>query len=404
MNASRSFLDVLLGWRRLLLRFTVVAAVVAVIVSLLLPTWWTAHATITPPDDSDGGGGLLQLVSQLGGVGGVRTRSLLSRTASIDLVLGVIKSRRLRGQVVDRFDLAEVYGAKSREHAINELGRHLDVSTTPEGLVDVAVEAKDAGMAADIANAFVEFLDDYNRATSVEDAKRTVTFVEARLDDTRQRMERAADSLRRFQEDQGAIELGEQTRATVQALADLEAERTQLEIQRGVLNQFATPDQFQVRDLTARIREIDGKAKALRDKSPVGRAAKHSETALLALGDLPNLALQLADLKRELLVQEKVYEFLTSQLEEARIRESRDMVTVKVLDAATPPIRKTRPRRSLIVLLTTALAFTVALSLAFMAEGALGMERRDEADPWARRLIDAARALRDWGGDRGGSS
>ncbi len=404
MNPGASFFDVLFGWRRLILRLAVVAAIISVIVSLLLPRWWTAHAVITPPEEADMGGGLLQIVSQLGGIGGSRTKGLLNRNASVDLVLGVIKSRRLRGQVVDRFDLMNVYDAKTREHAIRELGKHLQANTTPEGLIDIAVEARDPRLAADMANAFVEFLDDYNRATSVEDARRTVEFVQGCLDENRDRMEKAANALRRFQEERGAVELGEQTRATVEALAELEAERMQLEIQRGVLARYATSDQLQMQEIEARIREIDARARALRAKGG-GADGKgpDRDTALLALGDLPALGLEFAQLKREVLVQEKVYEFLTSQLEEARIRESRDMRTVRVLDEAVPPIRRSRPRRTLIVLLTVGLAVTASLGLAFAAEGIRGHRaaRGGETDPWIRRVFDAADALRRWGGPVG---
>jgi len=399
MAERRTFLGVIFAWRRLVARVTVASGIAAVIVSLLLPRWYTAHATITPPDDSDMGGGLLQLVNQLGsGFGVGRARGLMNRTQGSDLVIGVLKSRRIRGEVVDRFDLVEDYDAKSREHAIKELGEHLQVGTTPEGLIDIAVEARGAERAAEMANAFVEFLDAYNRSTSVEDAKRTSQFIRTCLEENRTRMEDAAAALRRFQEERGAVELGEQTRATVEALAQLEAEKLQLQIQKGVLSNYATPNQFQVQEIEAKIREIEGKARELRRKTdPKGRP---SDTALLALGDLPSLGLQFAQLKREVLVQEKVYEFLTAQLEDARIREARDMQTVKVLDEAAPPIRKSRPRRTLIVLLTVGLGFALSIGVAFAAEGFLGLEAHGggPADPWLARLESGVQALRRWGG------
>lgn len=370
MTERESFFGVLLGWRRLVLRATVAAGVAAVIVSLLLPRWYQARATITPPDETETGGGLLQLVSQLGsGLGTGRARSLMGRTAAVDLQIGVLKSRRVRAEVVDKFDLVKVFRSKSREHAIKELGTHLEVSTTPEGLVAVAVEARDPQLAADMANAFVASLDAYNRSTSVEDARRTSAFIRTCLQENQARMNEASTALRRFQEEKGAVELGEQTRATVEALAELEAERTRLEIQRGVLANYAMPNQLQVQEIEAQIREIDEKARSLREKAVEGGKVVKSNSALLALGDLPSLALQFASLKREVLVQEKVYEFLTSQLEEARIRESRDLETVRVLDEAVPPIRRARPRRTLIVILTAGLGFTLAVGTAFAVEG-----------------------------------
>jgi len=49
-------------------------------------------------------------------------------------------------------------------------------------------------------------------------------------------------------------------------------------------------------------------------------------------------------------VQEQVFELLTAQLEEARIRETRDTPTVQVLDHAVVPLHKSRPKRALVVI------------------------------------------------------
>ena len=54
--------------------------------------------------------------------------------------------------------------------------------------------------------------------------------------------------------------------------------------------------------------------------------------------------------QRDVKVQEQVFELLTAQLEESRIRETRDTPTVQVLDAAVPPLHKSRPKRSVIVI------------------------------------------------------
>jgi uncharacterized protein involved in exopolysaccharide biosynthesis len=132
-------------------------------------------------------------------------------------------------------------------------------------------------------------------------------------------------------------------------------------------------------------------------------AAKGTDSeVLLRLHDLPRLALQYAELQREVMAQEKVYEFLTAQLEEARIREARDLETVKVLDEAVPPIKRARPRRSLIVVLSTLLAFTVSVGLAFVTEGLEGLARTHPelaSTPELRWAFRASAALHRWGGD-----
>jgi uncharacterized protein involved in exopolysaccharide biosynthesis len=122
---------------------------------------------------------------------------------------------------------------------------------------------------------------------------------------------------------------------------------------------------------------------------------------LLRLHDLPKLVVQYAELEREVLAQEKVYEFLTAQFEEARIRESRDLQTVDILDKAVPPIKRARPRRTLIVILSTGMSFVVALGLAFGAEALTGLGRSNPPLRNVRELewmFRAADGLGRWGG------
>lgn len=426
--AERSFLGIVIGWRRLLIRLTFLAALGAAVVSLLLPKAYSSAAMISPPQEGQGGFGIMALMDQIGSSVGVgNTRSLLKRTPEIDLMIGVLKSRRVRGEVVDQFDLVTHYDAKSRAHAIKELGELLAVNTSPEGFIEVRVEADDGQLAADLANAFVASLDRYNRETSVADARRTIQFVESCRDDNRARLEAAMDELRRFQEKYGAVQLAEQARVTVDAISQLEAERMQLDIEKGVLQNYSRQDQPRVVEIEVRIKELEKRIAELRGSqlgvlewddldgaeppaTPNGGDSDPAVSApeldvLISLGDFPRLGLKYADLKREVMVQEKVYEFLTSQIEEARMREARDLETITVLDAAVPPIKRSRPRRTLIVILTAGLAFAVAVALAFACEGGYEAARRNPEWKDVREVrwaLGGAEALRRWGGPESG--
>jgi uncharacterized protein involved in exopolysaccharide biosynthesis len=71
---------------------------------------------------------------------------------------------------------------------------------------------------------------------------------------------------------------------------------------------------------------------------------------------------------RDVKVQEQVFELLTAQLVEARIRETRDTPTVEVLDPARVPLHKSRPKRSLIVLAGLLVGFAGSLAYALLTE------------------------------------
>jgi uncharacterized protein involved in exopolysaccharide biosynthesis len=393
----------ILGWRRLVVGATVVAVVVSVVVSLLLPTWFRAVATVLPPSEGTSSAGFLSMISQLSsdfGAGpGRAARRLLSRTPGSEIMIGVLKSRHIRGKIVDQFDLQEVYDAKTREHAIKELGEHLVVNTSPEGLIEVRVEDRDRERAAEMANAFVDHLDTFNREMSVADARRSLEFIGRALDESGKRLDEATGRFREFQEEKGTVELGAQVEATVKAIAELQAQEARLETERGVLEQFSTPEQFEMRRIESQIREVRKQIDALTaPRAGADSAAASGESGVfLPLANLPRLGLEYAELKRDVLVREKVYEFLTGQLEDARIREASDQQTITVLDVATPPLRKARPRRSLIVLITVGLTAFASALLAFGADALLrsipawGPAQREALAPAIRlaRLLEA---------------
>ncbi len=97
---------------------------------------------------------------------------------------------------------------------------------------------------------------------------------------------------------------------------------------------------------------------------------KETEVAALdsELGGVPDLGMEMARRYRDFKVQEKVFELLSAQLEAARIKESKDVTTVDVLDSAVPPDRRSFPRRGLM----TGLAFLVSTLLGVLT--AVGLE------------------------------
>lgn len=399
MEAQQSILRIILGWRKLIVRVVLAAIVVSIVVSLVLPGWYGASATFLPPQESSSSGGLMQFFTQFGMDFG--SSGLMSATPMSDLMIGVLKSRRLRERVVADFELEKVYGSSTKRHAVRELGDHVRVSTTSEGLIEIWVEDRGRDRAAAIANRLLDLLDEYNRDTSTEQAARTREYIEETLAANRERLENAASALREFQEEYGAIEISEQTRVTVEAIAGLEAERARLQIEKGFLEGFSSPDNVELRRTEARIREIGNQMSELSGYSPASGGTSASSGVLLPLSRIPELGLKLADHTREVMVQEKVYEYLSSQLEEARIQESRDLSSIRILDRAEPPLERARPKRKIIVLMTVLLALIGSVGLAIATEGLIEIASRDTWDrspPELGLLLRPLERLRRWGG------
>ena len=100
--------------------------------------------------------------------------------------------------------------------------------------------------------------------------------------------------------------------------------------------------------------------------------------AELHLDKTPNTSLQYMDAVRNVKYQEAVWEILAKQFEMAKLDEAKDFSLMQVLDQATPPEKKSKPKRSVIVLLTTIGAFFLAVLLAFVREGLLRAKQQPE--------------------------
>lgn len=98
--------------------------------------------------------------------------------------------------------------------------------------------------------------------------------------------------------------------------------------------------------------------------------------------NLPLLGAKYADYYRQTKIQETVYELLTEQYEMAKIQEAKEIPSVKVLDPAEIPERKTAPPRLIIILLVTSFVFAATLAWVLAI---LYWKELDQQDP--RRII-----------------
>ena len=86
------------------------------------------------------------------------------------------------------------------------------------------------------------------------------------------------------------------------------------------------------------------------------------------LNDVPDLGLKYARLYREVMLQEKILEFLLPQYEQAKIQEAKDTPTVQVLDEAVIPVKRVKPKRAFFVLFCGALSLFVSICTILLIE------------------------------------
>ena len=122
------------------------------------------------------------------------------------------------------------------------------------------------------------------------------------------------------------------------------------------------------------------------------RQAKDKLTdAELVLDRTPNTSLQYLDAVRNLKYQEGLWEILVKQFEIAKMDEAKDYPFIQILDKATTPEKKSKPKRSVIVMMATLIAFLLSVIWAFISEA---LARSGRYPEHVARLQELRRAFR----------
>lgn len=365
--------------RRLIVGVTGVMAVLAVVLALLTPKWYAAEARVLPPED--GGLSVMGLVrSAAGGLGGL----LGGGGGEYSRYLTILTSRSMMEDVVDRFDLVEVYELEEREHPRYYTTQMLRENVEFEISMDynfIAVRAydRDPERAAAMANFMVERLNERNTALSAQNARQTRLLIEARLDRAQTDLDSVRAELQAFQEEHGVVELESQTQAFMQSLGTLKAEAARLEVQYQTLAQQYGPDNPNVQAA----REARRAAQAEVNRVLGGRDAMLP----VALRNLPALGRRYAELLQEQIIQQQVIETVYPLYEQTIFQEQNDTEAVQVIDEAVPPVLAARPSRRFMVVAITLTAFVLAC-LFVLAQALL----RQHGPHALQRLHHAARA------------
>jgi len=340
-----SYLTILIGYRRFIFVNLLGVCVVVAILSLFLPSWYTARTSILPPQRE----GLSLTSSRVGGVAEFGTSMSLPFMATpSDVIAAILKSRAVAIGVIEKENLMEIYNVETKENALKELFSRTEVGVTSEGIIFLSFEDKDKFKAAKVANRFVEELDRVNQETNISQAKNARIFIEERLAQTKRELSKAEENLRRFKEENKAISLNEQTKAAIEAAADLKAQMVASEIELNVLHKTMSPSHPEIQRLKSRIKEI----KKQLDTWEFGSQKENpeEEKALdVPFSQVPTMSMKLARLDREVRIQSAVFELLTNQYEQYKIQETRDIPTIQVLDKAFPPEKRSRPKRAVLV-------------------------------------------------------
>jgi len=168
------------------------------------------------------------------------------------------------------------------------------------------------------------------------------------------------NDMKAFQEKNKTFKVDSQATVAVEGIARLKAEIISKEVQLASLRNTMTDENSDVKTLQAGIGRLKSQLVSL--------TGNGGSDIIPAVGNIPSLGVEYVRKMRDLKTQEAIFELLTKQYEVAKINEAKDTSSLQVLDEAVVPLKKSKPSRSLIVILAGVMAFFASIFIVFIQE------------------------------------
>ena len=301
--------------------------------------------------------------------------NLLGIDSSSAIFIGVLHSRSVANSLVNRFDLKKVYGSgRERMHGQTSPPVPISSKTAKAASSPLRSKTRDPQRAAAIATAYIDELNHLLAEVNTSSAHRERVFIEERLKVVKAALDDASKQLSDFSTKNVTLDPKEQGKAMVGAAVALQGELIAAETQLHGLEPIYSDSNIRLQSLRAFIAELHHQLAQIRGSDP----AQVSATAPSGNDSYPSFRrtpFPGADLRRSL---ERTEDEKSSSKPSPRIRGGQDrrakeIPSVKVLDPANLPEKKSGPHGAVIGLL--GLIVSVALVRSSWSEIGLDASR-----------------------------
>ena len=376
--------NLLLFWtnRILILKNTIIVAFISLIISLLLPKWYASKAVVL-----SSGAGKFNFLSSISPIP-VANFGLSTINEDINNFIAILQSRTVKEYMVNKFNLVERYNQRDIEYAMEAFEEKMELEVTEEGTLEISIIDKDPIVAKQMVSEALIMLDQINQNIGMEAGRYNREFLEKRLSQNENNLEKAELDLKIFQEKTGIIDLVAQLSSTMQmsaqaynsifdAYTELYAKKIETETQLAVakttlsinnptlmqLEKLLNEQTFQLEQLMI---ELDAKLQYLLSSiTPTQVDNIPNIEFSVSFNSLPSLGLENARLIREVKMQSTIQEILIPQYEQAKLEETKNIPTLQLIDKPKVAINKAKPKRALIVIGSTLMSILVSFTFVY---------------------------------------
>lgn len=331
---------------RLLAALPVMVAVLAFGASFLITPTFTSATQIMPPQQAQSGAAAL--LGSLGGLGGLAGAAGVAGLKNpSDQWVGLLQSRTVADALIKRFNLQQKYGLEFMFETRKKLEARTKISAGKDSLIDIEVIDEDPGVAAAIANGYVEELRTLSKTLAISEAAQRRLFFESQLKDAKDNLVKAEIELRASGINVSVVKTNPET--AVAFVAQLQAQISAAEVNLAVLRNSMTSDSPVIRQANAELESLRNQLRQADNSQRIGKEDGGSYVQKF----------------RDFKYYETLFELLARQFELAKADEAKDGALIQVVDMAVTPEWKSAPKRGMIAII--AFLGTLVLTLLYIA-------------------------------------
>jgi tyrosine-protein kinase Etk/Wzc len=367
---------ILTARRRLVLKAVAAFTIAALALALLLPTRFTAKTTILPPQQD--GSLSSALTSQISGLGGLATLagSALGLKNSNEMYTAMLKSQAVEDAMINRYGLMKEYHCRYLSQARKVFEKRFEVDGNgKDGLIHISVDDPDPRRAAEMANGYVDQFRTLSQGLAITEAAQRRVFFEQQVNDTKEKLADAEETLKETEQKTGMLQLDSQARALIESAAMLRGQIEAKEVQIQMMRTYAG-------DQNANLIEAEQGLAGMRAQLQKLGGSEDDDTAGLIQpkGMVPQAGLEYIRAYRDVKYYETIFEFLARQLELAKLDEAKEGSMIQTVDPAIVPDHRSFPPRLWILTAGLFLGLLAGVTLALMQSSLARMRRDPDAN------------------------
>jgi uncharacterized protein involved in exopolysaccharide biosynthesis len=380
---SKRFEDliiILIKYKKLIIINVFLVTVAAVVISLTIPNKYTATTSFISPKKK---GGLFGDIAGFSSSLKDLSRTLGGRLGTVSEeaynYLVILQSRTASEKIIQKFNLREIYEideAKPYEDVIKALESFVDFNIAEEGNIVISVTDEVPQRAAEMANYYVEILNEISTELSVTESRSNREFIEKRFIQAQNDIIALEDSMEVFSQKYNVLEMEEQIKAAIEVAAKLKAELEMAKLERDILVRNYGENNPLVIQANLKVNGLENQLTNL--KFGEDKNLRSSLNVFVPFEKVPETGVLYIRLMRNYEIQTKILEFIYPIYEQARIEEQKDIPVVLVVDKAKPPQKKSSPKRSLIVIGAFLISFLFSLGYTLIKESYYSVQLDDE--------------------------